>query len=39
MIVVIFIGVPVATALCFQLLLPLFIVDMPARHVEPGPFA
>jgi len=36
--VIIFIGVPVAAALCFRLLLPLFTVDMPCRHVEPDPF-
>jgi hypothetical protein len=39
MIVAIFIGVPVAAAVCFRLLLPLFTVDMPCRRVEPGPLA
>jgi hypothetical protein len=38
MIVILFIGVPAAAAICFRLLLPLFTVDMPRRHVEPDPF-
>ena len=39
MMVLILVGVPVAAALCFRLLLPLFTVDMPCRHVESGPSA
>jgi hypothetical protein len=38
MIVIIFIGVPAAAALCFRLLLPVFTVDMPRRRVGPHPF-
>jgi hypothetical protein len=38
MVVLIFLGVPVAAALCFRLLVPLFTVDMPRRHVESDPF-
>ena len=32
MMVVIFIIVPLAAAILFRLLVPLFIVDMPRRH-------
>jgi hypothetical protein len=39
MIVAIFIGVAVAAAVCFRLLLPLFTVDMPCGRVEHGPSA
>jgi hypothetical protein len=38
MIVIFLIGVPAAAAICFRLLLPLFTVDMPCRHVEPESF-
>lgn len=38
MMVYILLGVPVAAAFCFRLLLPLFTVDMPRRHVEPESF-
>jgi hypothetical protein len=38
MLVIIFMSVPVAAALCFRLLIPLFTVDMPCRRVEPDSF-
>jgi hypothetical protein len=39
MMVIVFIGVPLAAAVCFRLLLPLFTVDMPCGRVEHGPSA
>jgi hypothetical protein len=38
MVVYILLSMPVAAAVCFRLLLPLFTVDMPRRRVEPDPF-